>query len=96
MGFWPRSTTPSNDPFTKLDRRPEAGIIGHVFAWRAYKRLVEQGAEREERFLVVFDRLEATLERNNRVIDEVIDEMRAQRQAILHVLDRLDGGEQPA
>lgn len=74
-----------------------------VFAWRAYKKLVEQAAEREERFLVVFDRLERTLERNDGVIErntaalsDMREEIRANTQAILRLLDRLDGGEQPA
>jgi hypothetical protein len=74
-----------------------------VFAWRAYKRLIEQAAEREERFLVIFDRIERTLQRNNDVIErnstalaDMRDEVRANTQAIVRLLDRLDGGEQPA
>jgi hypothetical protein len=81
-----------------------------VFAWRAYKRLVEQMNEREERLVGVLDRLDVTLERNSRVIednsavharviaaiDDMRDEIRANTQAILRMLDRLDGGEQPA
>ena len=67
------------------------------------ERLAEQAAEREERFLAIFDRLERTLERNNAVIErnsvalaDMREEVRANTQAILRLLDRLDGGEQPA
>jgi hypothetical protein len=44
-----------------------------------------------------FERLRAEDERESRRIDELIEESRAQRQALLHVLDRLDnGGAAPA
>ena len=67
-------------------------------------------AEREERLVGVLDRLDVTLERNSRVIeensaiharviaaiDDMREEIRANPQATLRLLDRLNGGEQPA
>lgn len=51
----------------------------------------------------VLDRLDLTIERNNGVVEsnstalaDMRDELRANTQAILRLLDRLDGGEQPA
>ena len=67
-----------------------------MFAGRAYKQLVERMAEREERLVGVLDRLEGTLDRNNEVMADMRDQVRANTQAILRLLDRLDGGEQPA
>ena len=67
-----------------------------MFAWRAYKRLVEQMGEREERLVAVLDRLENTLDRNNEVMTDMRDQVRANTQAILRLLDRLDGGAEPA
>ena len=67
-----------------------------MFAWRAYKRLVEQMSEREERLVAVLDRLDATLDRNNEVMADMRDQVRANTQAILRLLDRLDGGAEPA
>ena len=67
-----------------------------MLAWRAYKRLVEQTGEREERLVAVLDRLENTLDRNNEVMTDMRDQVRANTQAILRLLDRLDGGAKPA
>ena len=67
-----------------------------MFAWRAYKRLVEQMGEREERLVAVLDRLENTLDRNNEVMTDMRDQVRANTQAILRLVDRLDGGAEPA
>ena len=67
-----------------------------MFAWRAYKRLVEQMGEREERLVAVLDRLDNTLDRNNEVMADMRDQVRANTQAILRLLDRLDGGAEPA
>lgn len=67
-----------------------------MFAWRAYKRLVEQAAERESRLIDVLDRLDSTLEQNNIALADMRAQVRANTEAILRVLDRLDGGEQPA
>jgi hypothetical protein len=74
-----------------------------VFAWRAYKRLVEQAGEREERLVAVLDQLDTTvaknsevIERNNTALADMREQVRANTDAILRLLDRLDGGEQPA
>jgi hypothetical protein len=67
-----------------------------VFAWRAYKRLVEQAAEREERLIAVLDRVEGAFDRNSAALADMRDEIRANTQALLLLLDRLDGGGQPA
>lgn len=67
-----------------------------MFAWRAYKRLLEQAAEREERLVAVLDRLDSTLRQNNQALADMRAQVRANTDAILRILDRLDGGEQPA
>jgi hypothetical protein len=67
-----------------------------MFAWRAYKLLVEQAAEREERLVAVLDRLDSTLRQNNQALADMRAQVRANTEATLRLLDRLDGGEQPA
>jgi hypothetical protein len=67
-----------------------------VLAWRAYKLLVEQMAEREERLIGLLGRLDRTLERNSAALTDLRDQVHANTQATLRLLDRLDGGEQPA
>jgi uncharacterized membrane protein YccC len=58
--------------------------------------LLEQAADRETRLIDVLDRLDATLQQNNTALADMREQVRANTQAVLRVLDRLDGGEQPA
>ena len=74
-----------------------------MLAWRAYKRLVEQMGEREDQLVGLLERLDRTLARNSEVIErnsaalaDMREQIRANADAILRLLDRLDGGEQPA
>lgn len=67
-----------------------------MFAWRAYKRLVEDAAARESRLIDVLDRLDATLQDNNKALADMREQVRANTRATLRLLDRLDGGAEPA
>jgi hypothetical protein len=51
------------------------------------RRMDRQSAERDRYFELLYEQGE----RENRRIDDLIAENRAQRQALLHILDRLDG-----
>ena len=46
--------------------------------------------------MALLDRLDRTIDKNNAALADMRDEIRANSQAILRLLDRLDGGEQPA
>jgi hypothetical protein len=67
-----------------------------VFAWRAFRRLAEQTNENNRRLLVLLDRNNQVIERNSQALGDLQDEVRANTQAILRLLDRLDGGAEPA
>ena len=67
-----------------------------MLAWRAYRQIAEQAAAREDRLIAVLGRLDATLAQNNAALADMRAQVRANTDAILRLLDRLDGGSQPA
>jgi hypothetical protein len=72
--------------------REELGMLREEFGMLRE----EFGMQREES-RQYFEALVAASERENRRIDDLVEESRAQRRALLHILDRLDnGGTAPA
>ena len=100
----------SDNPFTFLDGPHAGGIIGGVFGIRAYRQLVEQVTEVQLRLDGTLAGLDRTLERNAQVIaensrihhlvieaiEDMRDQIRANTDATLRLLDRLGGNENPA
>jgi hypothetical protein len=62
-----------------------------------FRMMREEFRMQREESRQYFEALLAASERENRRIDDLVEESRAQRRALLHILDRLDnGGTAPA
>jgi hypothetical protein len=74
-----------------------------MFAWRAYRVLASDVNETNRRLAETLARLDTRLEqgsdvieRNTRALRDMRDQVRANTEATLRLLDRLDGGESTA